>query len=141
MLKKAIVYSLLVSLCSMLQGQADLSTMVTLSKKYTNAIELLDTLATRTGLQFSYRPSLLKRSIKMRRGTRPLQEVIDYLCSKTNSVYSIVNSTIVIKALKTNKFTNQRIVSGKIEEDSTGEAIPFAFIYIENTINLTGDSE
>jgi hypothetical protein len=133
MIKRLILFIIYLSFSASLCAQADLSKMVDLSKKYTNAIELLDTLAARTGLQFSYRSSLLQKKIKIRKGVRPLQEIIDYLCSKTNSEYSIINSTVVIKEVKQGKSNKTIVISGKIVEDSTGEAIPYAYLYIENT--------
>lgn len=133
MYKKLVLYVFILFFGGSLHAQADLSTTVILSKNYTNAVELLDTLASRTGLQFSYRSALLQQKIKIRKGARPLQEIIDYLCSKTNSEYSIINSTIVIKEIKDVQKMKSKTISGKVVEDSTGEAVPYAYLYIENT--------
>ena len=84
-------------------------------------------------MQFSYRSNLLNQSIRIRKGKRQLQEIIDYICIKTNTTYAILDSTIIIKKNNAKEGLKPRSISGKVIEDSTGEAIPFAYLYIENT--------
>jgi len=117
----------------LVEGQADLSSFVTLKKKYTNATELLDSLSSKTNLQFSYRSDVLSGTIKLRRGNRQLQEIIDYLCYRTQTRYTIIDSTVIIRAKPVSVKLKKRIIAGKVVEDSTGEIIPYAYIYIENS--------
>ncbi len=133
MLKQSAFLCLILFLSLSVLGQADLSSYVTLEKKYTKASELLDSLSQKTHLQFSYRSDLLRQSIRIRRGKRQLQEIIDYICTKTSTTYTIIDSTVIIKAVTKKAGLGTRIIAGKVVEDSTGEAIPYAYIYIENT--------
>jgi len=117
-----------------LWGQQNLSQQITLRKTYRNPIELLDTLSHTTQLEFSYLQEKFDgKKIKVRKGVWALQQLLDKIAERTNCRYKVIGNTVVFKGLESQEIKEKRTISGFIIEDSTGESVADAFIYLENS--------
>lgn len=119
---------------SQVYGQQNLSQQIELHKTYRNPIELLDTLSITTQLEFSYLNTQFSgKNIRIKKGNWAVQQLLDIIAAKTDSRYKVIGNTVVFKGLEQQANQEKRTISGFIIEDSTGESVADAFIYLENS--------
>lgn len=115
-------------------SQNMLDTHFYLQKRYTSPVELLDSIQSKTSVNISYPSTLFATSskINIKKGKYNISSCLDRLCIQSKCIYSIIENTIVIKDNSKKVNTKQNQLYGKVIEDSTGEAIAYAYLFIDN---------
>lgn len=105
-----------------------------LNKKYTQAYELLDSIASKTNINISYTTEIFteSKSIKVKRGAYSVGHCLDLLCSQTNTIHSVLRNTIILKRSPEANSKGPNNLYGRVVEDSTGEAVAYAYLYLSH---------
>lgn len=95
--------------------------------------QVLQVLSEKSGLQFSYSPKKIPLTQKITyQGNKPLMEILDDLMKTTGLEYQYVEKQIVLKPIKKPKRRAGKTLHGYIKDESNGEALIGATVFIKD---------
>lgn len=97
--------------------------------------QVFDSISAQTGINFSYNSKYIdpKSTLTLSFQSEMLGPVLDYVCDKLNLQYQVIKNQVILRPAINVPEIATYTISGFVRDEESGETLPGATVYAENT--------